>query len=158
MERSRTITDAKAAFIRTQVRLLSAPLVRSSQWRDFADEPEQGHLSNKVVDEVMSKGISKSYSLAEVETQKIGSGNDSLIVDTIVNEKLKLHNRMVYSIQSQRHVAEQIDALYMQEVSKERLSTEIDTIVVDQDVDLTSSEYDAFYRYTRDTPNYLLYI
>jgi hypothetical protein len=56
MDRAKTVTDAKAAFLRTQVRLLSAILQPSRQWRDFADNAEEDNLSDKVIHDVMSKG------------------------------------------------------------------------------------------------------
>jgi hypothetical protein len=56
MDRAKTVTDAKAAFLRTQVRLLSAILQPSRQWRDFADNAEEDDLSDKVIHDVMSKG------------------------------------------------------------------------------------------------------
>lgn len=56
MDRAKTVTDVKAAFLRTQVRLLSAILQPSRQWRDFADNAEEDNLSDKVIHEVMSKG------------------------------------------------------------------------------------------------------
>jgi hypothetical protein len=56
MDRAKTVTDAKAAFLRTQVRLLSAILQPSRQWRDFADSTDETNLSDKVIHDVMSKG------------------------------------------------------------------------------------------------------
>jgi hypothetical protein len=60
-----------------------------------------------------------------------------------VNAKLKEHNRSVYSAPSQRHVAEQIDALYWTAVA-EAASTQAagpDTVVVAREADLTKTEY-----------------
>jgi hypothetical protein len=56
MDRAKTVTDAKATFLRTQVRLLSAILQPSKQWRDFTDNAEEDDLSDKVIHDVMSKG------------------------------------------------------------------------------------------------------
>jgi hypothetical protein len=58
-----------------------------------------------------------------------------------VNTKLKEHNRSVYSAPSQRHVAEQIDALYWSVVSEDDMQADQDTVVVTQDADLTETEY-----------------
>ncbi|KIX05749.1 uncharacterized protein Z518_03721 [Rhinocladiella mackenziei CBS 650.93] len=107
MEES-SITAIKAAFIRSQVRQLSAPLEFSTQWQDLAPEPEEGRLSGKVIQDVVSK----------------------------VNEKIKQHNRMVYSQQSQRHVAEQIETLHWNLVSADSERAELDTVVVRKDADL----------------------
>ena len=53
-----TITNVKAAFIRSQVRYLSAPLEPSTQWRDLASEPAEGQLSDKSIEDIVSKGPS----------------------------------------------------------------------------------------------------
>lgn len=56
-----SITSIKAAFIRTQVRQLSAPLEPSTGWRDLAPEPEEGHLSGKVIQDVVAKGANQCH-------------------------------------------------------------------------------------------------
>jgi hypothetical protein len=57
MDRAKTVTDIKAAFLRTQVRLLSAILQPSRQWRDLTDKAEEeDNLSDKVIHEVMTMG------------------------------------------------------------------------------------------------------
>jgi Kinetochore complex Fta4 of Sim4 subunit, or CENP-50 len=58
-----------------------------------------------------------------------------------VNTKLKEHNRSVYSAPSQRHVAEQIDALYWNIVSADDMQADQDMVVVTKDADLTQTEY-----------------
>ena len=58
-----------------------------------------------------------------------------------VNTKLKEHNRSVYSAPSQRHVAEQIDALYWSVVSEDDMQADQDTVIVTKDADLTQTEY-----------------
>lgn len=137
MDRAKTITEVKAAFIRTQVRLLSAVLQPSQQWRDFADNAEEDNLSDKVIHDVMLKGMI-FFSSGNVQFGRllIGSSNVS-----IVNTKLKEHNRSVYSAPSQRHVAEQIDALYWDIVSKDDMQADHDTVIVTKDADLTQTEY-----------------
>jgi hypothetical protein len=111
MDSSTTLLDAKAAFLRQQVRLLSQPLQPSKSWRDFAPETETS-LSDATVSAVMVR----------------------------VNEKLKQHNKNVYSALSQRHVAEQIDALYWNEVQEQDMQTDADALAVGTDVDLMESE------------------
>jgi hypothetical protein len=46
---------------------------------------------------------------------------------------------MVFSAQSQRHVAEQIEALYWNQVTADEDRAEIDTVVVRRDADLTET-------------------
>ena len=58
-----------------------------------------------------------------------------------MNTKLKEHNRSVYSAPSQRHVAEQIDALYWKVVSESDMHADQDSVIVTKDTDLTQSEY-----------------
>ncbi|KIW16467.1 hypothetical protein PV08_06521 [Exophiala spinifera] len=106
-----SITSLKAAFLRSQVRHLSTPLAPSTDWREDLPEPEGGHLSDKVVQDVVTK----------------------------VNEKIKQHNRMVFSQQSQRHVAEQIETLHWNIVNAELNEAELHTSVVRRDADLTTS-------------------
>lgn len=53
----KSITAIKAAFIRSQVRQLSTPLEPTTQWRDLAPEPEAGHLSDKHIRDIVSKGM-----------------------------------------------------------------------------------------------------
>lgn len=111
MESSTTLLDAKAAFLRQQVRLLSQPLQPSKSWRDFAPETETS-LSDATVSAVMAR----------------------------VNEKLKQHNKNVYFGLSQRHVAEQIDELYWNEVQEQDEEASLDALAVATDVDLTETE------------------
>jgi hypothetical protein len=58
-----------------------------------------------------------------------------------VNTKLKEHNRSVYSAPSQRHVEEQIDALYWNVVSEDDTQVDQDTVAAAQGADLTQTEY-----------------
>jgi hypothetical protein len=71
-----------------------------------------------------------------------------------VNTKLKEHNRAVYSAPSQRHVAEQIDALYWNIVSDDATQVDQDTVSVPRDADLTQTEYmaPASVRYISSAP------
>lgn len=109
MDASTTLLDSKAAFLRAQVRLLSQPLQPSRSWRDFAPETSQPALPNKTIDAVMLR----------------------------VNEKLKQHNKAVYSAPSQRHVAEQLDALYWNEIQADEGQANADALAVRRDADLT---------------------
>ena len=116
MERSRTVPEAKTAFLRQQIRLLSAILQPSSSWRDSAPPlpTEASSLSDKAVEEAVGK----------------------------VNAKIKQHNRMVYSDEATRHVAEQIDILYWGAVSKAAGDGEAeDRVAVEKGADLMGDEY-----------------
>lgn len=97
-----SITSSKQRFLRTQVRLLSAPLAHSDDWHDHAPVSEHGELSEKVVREVLRKGMLRS--LHKVRWLMRWS--------TAVNTLLRHHNRAVYSSQALRHAAERIDRLY----------------------------------------------
>lgn len=54
MEASRTISELKSAFIRSQVQILTAALAPQEGWRDYAPESEED-LSEKVVEEAIQK-------------------------------------------------------------------------------------------------------
>ncbi|KAJ9496306.1 hypothetical protein H2202_008264 [Exophiala xenobiotica] len=115
-----SITSLKAAFIRSQVRHLSTPLEPSTEWQDRATEPEGGHLSDKVVQDVVAK-------------------DQNLTCCLKVNEKIKQHNRMVFSQRSQRHVAEQIETLHWNIINAESNDTELDTVIIRRDAELTDT-------------------
>ena len=55
MESSRTITELKTAFIRSQIRTLSAALEPSEDWRQYGAIPEEGDIGDKAVEEVLVK-------------------------------------------------------------------------------------------------------
>lgn len=54
MDPSRTITEIKLSFIRDQIRLLTAPLDPSPDWRDYAPRVEED-LDDKTVNDVLEK-------------------------------------------------------------------------------------------------------
>lgn len=109
-----SIADHKAVFIRAQVRSLNTPVKTSSAWRDIAPNLDEDHsaFSEKTVQDIVEK----------------------------VNNKIRSHNRLVFSSQSQRHVAEQIDALFWNEVTAEDFRATFDATWLSQDVDLCEAE------------------
>ncbi|OCT53391.1 kinetochore protein fta4 [Cladophialophora carrionii] len=121
-----SITSLKADFIRTQVRQLDILLEPSTRWRDLLPAPaDEGQLSDKTIADLVRK----------------------------VNEKIRQHNRLIFSTQSQRHVAEQIESLHWNLVSGDLQRAEADTVVILRDTELTDSqvirslpqEYDNLY-------------
>ncbi|KAL5342392.1 kinetochore Sim4 complex subunit Fta4 [Aspergillus crustosus] len=110
MDSSRSISELKSSFIRTQVRLLSESLDPPEEWRSYAAEPAEEDLSDKVVGDVLQK----------------------------LNAALKQHTRVVYSSQAIQHVAQQIASLYWSSVSQ--ASREVTSLErgVDKTVDLSS--------------------
>lgn len=109
---SSTIIDLKLSFLRSQLLVLNAPLSPSSRWRDAGHVPEQGELKEKLVQEALLK----------------------------LNTLLRHHNRTVYSSQSLRHVAEQIDALFWEAGAPPLRSDDADADVIDRDADLKDHE------------------
>lgn len=107
-----SITGIKANFIRAQVRQLSAPLEPTLQAQDLVDDPEDGRFSDKAMQDIVSK----------------------------VNDKIRQHNRSVYSQQSQRHVAEQIETLHWNQVGHDEDLAELDTVIIRRDANLTEAE------------------
>lgn len=57
MDSTRTISELKSAFIRAQVRILSESLELPEDWRNYAAEAEEGELGEKVIEDVLHKGI-----------------------------------------------------------------------------------------------------
>ena len=57
MDSARTISEVKSSFIRNQVRILSQPLEPPEDWKDYAVETEEDELPEKVVGDVLHKGI-----------------------------------------------------------------------------------------------------
>lgn len=55
MDSSRTISELKTVFLRHQIRVLSATLEPSEDWRDYGPEFEDG-LTDKAVADVAQKG------------------------------------------------------------------------------------------------------
>ncbi|RDW76702.1 kinetochore subunit FTA4 family protein [Aspergillus mulundensis] len=110
MESSRSISELKSSFIRTQVRILSESLEAPADWRSYAAEPAEEDLSDKVVGDVLQK----------------------------LNAALKQHNRVIYSSQAIQHVAQQIASLYWSSVNQ--ASREVTSLErgVDKTVDLSS--------------------
>ncbi|KAN0079332.1 Kinetochore Sim4 complex subunit Fta4 [Elaphomyces granulatus] len=82
MASSRTISESKSSFIRSQIRILSERLEPEEGWEDYG--PQSEDLSEKVVEEALQK----------------------------LNAIIKQHNRVVYSSQAAHHIARQIESLY----------------------------------------------
>jgi hypothetical protein len=81
-----TIIDLKTAFLRTQIQSLSRPLAvpHSFHAKAPAESSQVTRLRQKSIDEALYK----------------------------LNTLIKQHSKLVYPAFAQRHVAEQIDALY----------------------------------------------
>ncbi|KAL1969387.1 hypothetical protein VTN77DRAFT_9580 [Rasamsonia byssochlamydoides] len=109
MEASRTISELKSAFIRSQVRILTAALAPQEGWRDYAPESEED-LSEKVVEEALQK----------------------------LNTILKQHNRVVYSTQAIHHVARQIECLYWESIKRDAGNPESNSSGIEIGADLSN--------------------
>lgn len=120
MDSSKTIPAHKTAFLRSQIRLLSAILQPSSKW------------STSTSTSSGSNGKKASTTSTDLPPKTVE------IVLGKLNAHLDSHNRAVYSAQTQRHVAEQIDALYWSDVTRLGLDPpDPDEVVVGRDVDLS---------------------
>lgn len=80
-----TIPTLKQNFLATQTRLLSQPLQPSRTWQRANDSSADSRLPEKAVDDALFR----------------------------LNHTLQQHARRVYAPQATRHVAEQIDKLYL---------------------------------------------
>ncbi|EPS25443.1 hypothetical protein PDE_00376 [Penicillium oxalicum 114-2] len=91
MDSSRTVSEIKSSFLRTQVRILSETLAPPEDWKNYAGATEEGDLPEKVISDVLHK----------------------------VNVAAKQHHRIVYSSQAIHHVAQQIASLYWSSINDE---------------------------------------
>ncbi|MCJ1472668.1 hypothetical protein MMC13_001317 [Lambiella insularis] len=107
-----TIIDLKKSFLQTQVRTLNLPLSPSHGWRDNSPASSQDDLEEEVVQEVVHK------------------------LNTIIRKQ----NRIIYSAQALRHVAEQIDALYWAAGAPDVHTGELEDGDIARDSDLRDHE------------------
>lgn len=112
MDTSITLLTSKTAFLTHQARLLSQPLTPSAEWSTFAPPTTLPPLPPSQIATALSH----------------------------LNDKLKRHAKTVYSAPSQRHVAEQIDALYWGQVLKEEGEMGGDSLAVRTEVDFRDRE------------------
>lgn len=59
MDSTRTVSELKSAFIRSQVRVFSETLNLPENWRNYAPPTEEGDLSDKVIEDVLHKGLNQ---------------------------------------------------------------------------------------------------
>ncbi|KAI0376860.1 kinetochore Sim4 complex subunit Fta4 [Hypomontagnella monticulosa] len=85
-----TILAHKSSFLTAQTLQLSQALTPSAAWRTTNSQAAEGGLSDRVVDEVLYRA----------------------------NHALQQHARRVYAPQASRHVAEQIEKLYLEAAEK----------------------------------------
>ncbi|KAJ5127010.1 hypothetical protein N7448_007789 [Penicillium atrosanguineum] len=123
MDSTRTISELKSAFVRSQVRILSEKLELPQDWRSYAVETEEGDLGEKVIEDVLHKGMfpvsrdtSLFYETIGLPCVPIKNASTKL---PPVNATAKQHNRVVYSSQAIHHVAHQIATLYWSSISQE---------------------------------------
>jgi hypothetical protein len=106
-----SITAQKQAFIRTVVRSLDTPLTPSANFKSTTSN-KTTNLPPKTISDIIDK----------------------------VNNKIRSHNRLLFSTQSQRHVAEQIESLYWNNADKVLEEGEVAGVNVRWDADLTASD------------------
>ncbi len=119
---AKTVPVLKTVFLRSQIRLLSAVLQPSSTWRD-----DEYHDDDAL--------IPSNPSLTPLPDRTITT------VLTALNAHLQSHNLAAYPPQTQRHIAEQIDALYWSDITAQGLNPpDADEVVVGKDADLSTQE------------------
>ncbi|KAK2744156.1 hypothetical protein FQN57_004416 [Myotisia sp. PD_48] len=111
MENQRTITEIKLSFLRDQIRILSASLDPSPDWREY------GPIVEEAIDDKTTKDV----------LQKL-------------NQLLKQHNRAVFSTQAIHHVSQQIDRLYWDSINPESDLSNTQALGIDRELDLTQSK------------------
>lgn len=106
-----SIYDLKKGFLSSQLRILNGPLEPPLDWQERIPEGEDGDLPEAVVDQVLYKR--RQLSIICLCSQLPTSEKNRTYHNTfLVNIVAKKHQRLVYSAQALRHVAEQIDDLY----------------------------------------------
>ncbi|EEQ86964.1 uncharacterized protein BDCG_02084 [Blastomyces dermatitidis ER-3] len=110
MDSTKTITEIKSSFVRNQIRILSAALTPSEDWRDYGPVCEDD-IPNKTVEDVLQK----------------------------LNAVLKKHTRAVFPSQAIHHVARQIESLYWNSIDPETGGDVSQGLVVEKGTDLTNS-------------------
>lgn len=126
MDSTRTISELKSAFVRNQVRILSESLELPQDWRNYAVEIEEGDLGEKVIEDVLHKGMfpvcRDTGFIREIIEFSCASVKKASVKLSPVNAAAKQHNRVVYSSQAIHHVAHQIATLYWSSISEESSS------------------------------------
>ncbi|KAI9038802.1 kinetochore subunit FTA4 family protein [Aspergillus affinis] len=110
MDSTRTIPELKSSFLRAQVRILTESLEAPEDWKQYATDPDNDELTDKVVGDALQK----------------------------LNAALKQHNRIVYSSQAIHHVAQQIASLYWTSITQASRSQNSLERGVEKTVDLSS--------------------
>jgi len=122
MATGNSIYDIKKGFLSSQLRILDGALKPKENWQDKLPEGEHGDLSEGVLNQVLYK----------------------------LNVVAKRHQKLVYSSQALRHVAEQIDDLYQKKDDSEEGITREDDVLRrganlkdPQNIDLLPESYPA---------------
>ncbi|KZZ98239.1 hypothetical protein AAP_00500 [Ascosphaera apis ARSEF 7405] len=110
MSSAKTISEHKAEFIRSQVRILSAPIEPAEDWKDYAWVPKKKKKRGDGED-------------GETHEDDGGDEQERDIPDKVIgdvlgkfNSHLKQHSRSVFSSQAIHHVSRQIGNLYWRQV------------------------------------------
>ncbi|WEW56680.1 hypothetical protein PRK78_002128 [Emydomyces testavorans] len=112
MDHSMTIAEIKLSFLRDQIRILSAALDPSEDWRDYGPEVE-ADIPDKVIDSVLQKSVNLVFGQ---------------------------HNRSVFSTQATHHVSQQIERLYMNSIDPGLGENSSQGLMVEHGTDLTTHE------------------
>ncbi|PWW78314.1 hypothetical protein C7212DRAFT_323623 [Tuber magnatum] len=122
MAAGNSIYDIKKGFLSSQLRILNGALNPKANWQDKLPEGEHGDLSEGVLNQVLYK----------------------------LNVVAKRHQKLVYSSQALRHVAEQIDDLYQKKDDSMEGITQEDNVLRrgtnlkdPQNIDLLPESYPA---------------
>ncbi|CAZ81716.1 unnamed protein product [Tuber melanosporum] len=122
MAAGNSIYDIKKGFLSSQLRILGGTLNPKAGWQDRVPEGEHGDLSEGVLNQVLYK----------------------------LNVVAKRHQKLVYSSQALRHVAEQIDDLYQKKDDNVEGITQEDDVLRrganlkdPQNIDLLPESYPA---------------
>lgn len=100
-----SVYELKSGFISSQVQILGSVPNPCRDWQEVFAKSEHGDLPKCVLTQVYYKRLSESFQPTFLYSS----------LSCQVNVVARKHQKVVYSAQALRHVAEQIDALYWEQ-------------------------------------------
>ncbi|KAI5307108.1 hypothetical protein KEM56_004452 [Ascosphaera pollenicola] len=144
MNPAKTISEHKAEFIRSQVRILSAPIEPAENWREYAWIPKKKRRADEEGGEHQEDNDDEEGE-RDIPDKVIGDvlGKSADHLET-VNSHLKQHSRSIFSTQATYHVSRQIGNLYWKQIQADIEMRGVDSVrpwEIEKGADLTSERY-----------------
>lgn len=152
MEPSKTISELKASFVRSQIRILSTFLAPSEGWREYGP-PVEEDLGDKAVEDVLHKCklslnlyfiyssfLCFFFAVLHIASNRCPFGMSHYLIDPLVNTVLRQHHRAVFSTQAIHHVARQVESLYWNSINPELGGDGTQSLELEKGTDWTHSK------------------